>query len=172
MDTLDAVAATDAHRRLLVLDGPADGWHRPGFEILAQQGAGLDERLAHAFSLAEGPVLLVGMDTPQLTHSLLGDRDPDADAWLGRAADGGFWALGFRRRPRPQWLLGVPMSQPDTGALQRERLTAAGLRVSDLPVLIDVDTPEDAHEVAAIAPHTLFATTLHSMTTAAATKVS
>jgi hypothetical protein len=52
------------------------------------------------------------------------------------------------------------MSRPDTGRLQRERLTAAGLTVRDLPVLRDVDTADDADAVAALAPHTRFAAEL------------
>ncbi|MFE4624930.1 glycosyltransferase, partial [Streptomyces mirabilis] len=49
-------------------------------------------------------------------------------------------------------LRGVPMSTPTTGAAQRERLVAAGLRVRDLPRLRDVDTAADAEAVAALAP--------------------
>src|SRR6266571_1561841 len=57
-DTLDAIMAAPARRRLLVLDGPSDRWLRPGLEVVAQSGSGLDERLAHAFSLTDGPVVL------------------------------------------------------------------------------------------------------------------
>jgi uncharacterized protein len=60
----------------------------------------------------------------------------------------------------------VPMSTPRTGAVQRERLTAAGLRVRDLPVLRDVDTASDAHAVAALAPHGSFAAHLAGCTAA------
>lgn len=50
-----------------------------------------------------GPVVIIGSDIPGVTREeiahafrLLGDRD----AVFGPAADGGFWAVGFRRRPR------------------------------------------------------------------------
>jgi glycosyltransferase A (GT-A) superfamily protein (DUF2064 family) len=49
------------------------------------------------------------------------------------------------------------MSLPGTGAIQRTRLTDAGLTVRDLPPLCDVDTAEDARRVAAVAPHGGFA---------------
>jgi hypothetical protein len=49
------------------------------------------------------------------------------------------------------------MSTQDTGAVQRGRLLAAGLRVADLPPLRDVDTAADAAEVARQAPQSRFA---------------
>jgi glycosyltransferase A (GT-A) superfamily protein (DUF2064 family) len=79
-----------------------------------------------------------------------------ADAAFGPAADGGFWALGLRV-PDPGLLLGVPMSTTSTGAVQRARLVAAGLRVTDLPQLRDVDTAADAVAIARLAPRTGFA---------------
>jgi len=79
-----------------------------------------------------------------------------ADAAFGPADDGGFWALGLRA-PDPALLRGVPMSTPDTGAVQRSRLTAAGLRVVDLPRLRDVDTAADAVAVARQVPRSRFA---------------
>lgn len=169
-DTLRAVLATPARRRVLVLDGspgpwlPEEGAGGARIEIVPQAEGGLDERLAAAFAACDGPALLVGMDTPQLTPALLAPATaPDAwrdhGACFGPAADGGFWALGLAR-PDPALLRGVPMSTPTTGAHQRARLTAAGLSVRDLPVLRDVDTPEDARLVAAGAPDTLFAAAL------------
>jgi hypothetical protein len=49
------------------------------------------------------------------------------------------------------------MSTPGTGAVQRRRLLAAGLRVADLPRLRDVDTAADAAAVARQAPRSRFA---------------
>ena len=49
------------------------------------------------------------------------------------------------------------MSTSDTGAVQRARLVAAGLRIADLPELRDVDTAADAVAVAREAPRTRFA---------------
>ncbi|MFG2680364.1 DUF2064 domain-containing protein [Streptomyces sp. NPDC048392] len=155
-DTLTAVAATPARRRVLVLDGAPGRWLPPGFDVVPQCAGGLDARLAEAFAGCAGPALLIGMDTPQVTPDLLDVDFSDCDAWFGPAEDGGFWALGLAR-PAPALLRGVPMSTPVTGAVQRERLTAAGLRVRDLPPLRDVDTAADARAVAALAPHGRFA---------------
>ncbi|MFH0241424.1 DUF2064 domain-containing protein [Streptomyces sp. HK10] len=152
-DTLTVVAALPARRRVLVLDGRPGPWLPDGYEVLPQCSGGLDERIAAAFGACDGPALLVGMDTPQLTAGLLAPAlVPDAwehrAAWFGPAADGGFWALGLAD-PDPALVRGVPMSTGRTGALQRRRLLEAGLAVRDLPVLRDVDTAEDAAEVAA-----------------------
>ncbi|MGS2591566.1 TIGR04282 family arsenosugar biosynthesis glycosyltransferase [Streptomyces hebeiensis] len=156
-DTLEAVRATPAERRVLVLDGRPGPWLPPGFEVVPQCDGTLDERLAGAFALSTGPTLLIGMDTPQVTPSLLAEGLDFgyARARFGPAADGGFWALGFAE-PDPALLRGVPMSVPGTGAAQRRRLTHARLAVRDLPMLRDVDTAADASAVAAGAPGTRF----------------
>lgn len=165
-DTLGAVAATPARRRVLVLDGAPGPWLPPGFDVVPQGTGGLDERLADAFAGCTGPALLIGMDTPQVTPDLLDVDFRGCDAYFGPAEDGGFWALGLAR-PEPALLRGVPMSTPVTGAVQRERLLAAGLRVRDLPPLRDVDTAADARAVAALAPDGRFAARLAACAPAA-----
>jgi uncharacterized protein len=160
-DTLAAVARTPARERILVLDGNLPP--QPGFRTVSQVDGGLDARIAAALAQASGPVLLVGMDTPQLTPDLLTVRW-DADAYLGPAADGGYWAIGLRDPALARQVLpGVPMSTADTGRVQLERLRAAGLSVAPLPRLRDVDTVADAYAVAALAPDTVFAATLREL---------
>ncbi|MGW7264259.1 TIGR04282 family arsenosugar biosynthesis glycosyltransferase [Streptomyces sp. NPDC054842] len=165
-DTLDAVLAAPARRRVLVLDGAPGRWLPPGFDVVPQCAGGLDQRLAAAFAGCAGPALLIGMDTPQVTPALLTVDWRERDAFFGPAADGGFWALGLAE-PDPDLVRGVPMSTAATGAVQRERLTAAGLRVRDLPVLRDVDTAPDATQVAAAAPDGRFAAELARLTAVA-----
>ncbi|MFF2996214.1 DUF2064 domain-containing protein [Streptomyces sp. NPDC057950] len=159
VDTLLAVAATPARRRVLVLEGAPGPWLPPGIDVVPQCGGDLDERLAAAFADCAGPALLIGMDTPQVTPELLTVDFAGCDAYFGPAEDGGFWALGLAV-PDPDLVRGVPMSTAATGAAQRERLTAAGLRVRDLPCLRDVDTAYDAGLVAAAAPRGRFAAEL------------
>jgi glycosyltransferase A (GT-A) superfamily protein (DUF2064 family) len=155
-DTLHTVLKVPATRRVLVLDGEPGPWLPPGYEVVPQCGGPLDERLAAAFAAVDGPALLIGMDTPQVTPAHLSADWHGADALLGPAADGGFWALGLRA-PDPALLRGIPMSTSRTGAAQRARLLAAGLRVTALPRLRDVDTAADAAAVARQAPRTRFA---------------
>jgi 2-polyprenyl-3-methyl-5-hydroxy-6-metoxy-1,4-benzoquinol methylase len=113
----------------------------------------LDERLAAAFEDAfDGtPMLLVGMDTPQLTPDLLSFRWSGHDAVLGLTEDGGYWCLGLRA-PDRRALIGVPMSTSHTGSDQLRRLRTLGLRVLVLPTLRDMDTPRDAAAIAAAHP--------------------
>jgi glycosyltransferase A (GT-A) superfamily protein (DUF2064 family) len=155
-DTLHTLLTVPARRRILVLDGRPGPWLPPGFDVVPQCDGLLDERLADAFAAVRGPALLIGMDTPQVTPSLLTVDWQAADAVFGPAADGGFWALGLRV-PDSALLRGVPMSTPSTGAIQRSRLVAAGLRIADLPCLRDVDTAADAVAVARQAPGSRFA---------------
>lgn len=154
-DTLRAVAAVPGGgRRVCVLDGAPGPWLPPGFDVLPQRGGGLDERLAAAFADAGGPALLVGMDTPQVTPALLADalaRLERADAVLGAAPDGGYWAIGLRRAADALFH-GVPMSAATTGAAQLARLREHGLQVDLLPALRDVDAIADARAVARACP--------------------
>lgn len=167
-DTLAAVAQTSAAARTVVLDGQPGAWLPPSFTVLPQRGGGLDERLAAAFDDAwaktAAPLLLIGMDTPQVTPALLtaaaGQLLSDGtDAVLGLALDGGWWALGLRR-PDASLLLGVPMSTDDTGAVQSARLARAGLSVVQLPALTDVDDADDVRTVAGLCPTSRFAAVL------------
>ena len=170
-DTLAAALALPANRRILAFDGVEPPVTAAAFEIAPQVSGGLDERLAAIFDSLTEPALLVGMDTPQLSATLLGpvftDWDNTTDAWFGPAHDGGFWALalGLPRpgRSRGDLIRGVPMSVAHTGASQLARLRNDGLRVRQLPMLTDVDTIADADLVALVAPHSRFAATLLAM---------
>lgn len=168
-DTLETVLRVASARPVLALDGEPGAWLPVGFTVIPQINGGLDARIAGAFAAvaqrAPGPALLIGMDTPQLTTVLLRPGWTGADALLGPACDGGFWALGFRE-PDPatvrRAILGVPMSQPDTGQRQLARLRATGLRTRLLPVARDIDTAADAFAVAQLCPRSRFADLLQA----------
>lgn len=158
VDTLDAVQGHDVARRVLVLEGEPGPWAPLGFEVMPQSSGDLSQRIAAAFDdvlPGDGPALLIGMDTPQLTPVLLEVDWTEVDAVLGLSADGGYWAIGLRE-PHPRAVRGVPMSRSDTGVHQLARLRELGLRVRLLPVLQDVDTPADAEAVAGLAPRSRF----------------
>ncbi|GAA3333447.1 DUF2064 domain-containing protein [Curtobacterium albidum] len=164
-DTIATVRALPASRRVLLYDGVVLPDGTDDFEVLPQVGGGLDERLGAMFDAMSGPTLLVGMDTPQASAADLSPvfDDPDRDAWFGPAEDGGFWSL-YLREPDGALLRGVPMSQDDTGAVQRSRLADAGLDVGLLETLLDVDTVPDADRVAALVPDSRFAAALRDET--------
>lgn len=141
-------------------------WH-----VIDQQGDDLGSRLAHAHRDAAawrergdspGPVVQVGMDTPQLTVSDLAallHAVRDHDAVLGPAEDGGWWGLALAA---PHWsaeLSAVPTSTPETGVDTARALRRAGARLGMVHSLRDVDTAVDGEVVAAEAPWTRFAAT-------------
>ena len=170
-DTLDAAARSiRAGRRIVVLDGEPGQWLPDGFEVIAQRGDGLDERLAAAFADVGEPAFLIGMDTPQVTAELLDaglEAVSDGDSAFGAALDGGYWAIGLRA-PDAAVFAGVPMSSSSTGAVQRARLAQLGLQPVILTPLRDVDTFEDALAVAALAPRTRFAAAVAEISAVAA----
>jgi glycosyltransferase A (GT-A) superfamily protein (DUF2064 family) len=147
-----------------VLDGEPGDWLPEGMETVRQSGGGLGDRLEEAFAGVDGPALLLGMDTPQVSVSLLEqgleklDR-PDADGVIGLCFDGGYWAIGFDGR-RTGVFEGVPMSVETTGQAQLARMRELGMKVETLPMLEDVDYFDDALKVAREAPRGRFAATL------------
>ncbi len=165
-DTLAAVAHIQATRRILLFDGNQLPSGSEQYEVMNQVEGDLDMRLGAMFDEVDGPTVLIGMDTPQVTAEILspmfGGWPDDVDAWFGPATDGGFWALGLAR-PDGDLLRGVPMSRADTGQIQLTRLQDAGLRVRQLPALEDVDTFDNAVSVANLAPEGRFAATLARM---------
>jgi uncharacterized protein len=137
-----------------------------GWTVHPQVGADFGERLADAHSRISGPVVQVGMDTPQLTAELLGVTVAllaSYDAVLGPAEDGGWWVLALRDPVGAAALARVAMSTPATGADTRAALEAAGLSVGEAPMLRDVDTVADAHTVAALAPGSRLAEAWHGL---------
>lgn len=162
-DTLAAVAPLPVTRRILAFDGVNPPPNSSEYEILPQVEGTLDLRLAAAFDACDGPTILIGMDTPQVRAIDLApafvDWPDDLDAFFGPAADGGFWALGMRE-PDGELIRGVPMSEAVTGRLQLARLQRAGLAVGILPELQDVDTIDDAIDVADVIPSSAFTATL------------
>jgi rSAM/selenodomain-associated transferase 1 len=170
MDTLDSVVAARPSRATVVLDGEVGSWLRPGVHVIPQRSGPFTDRLEgaieDAFAAFPTPILLVGMDTPQMTPDHLTTAAEtlltgDTDSILGRADDGGFWIIGVRQ-PVAGLCNSVPMSTATTGTHQLAQLSALGLRCSEVNCLRDVDVMEDALAVAAAAPRSRFAAVLRS----------
>lgn len=122
---------------------------------LTEQGDGdLGERMARAFErvLRKQPqALLIGTDAPGLDAAYLRAAAlalRDADAVFGPAADGGYTLVGLKR-PRPELFINMRWSHDHVMAQTRERLSQAGLRSVELPVLHDIDEPADLVHLAA-----------------------
>lgn len=161
--TLETVRALPVRHRLLVMDGTPTSRDAAQFVVVPQAPGRLDERLAAICDAVPGPLLIIGMDTPQASsHHLAGLFEdwsaaaPRCGAWLGPASDGGFWALALHR-PDGALLRGIPMSTGATGRAQLARLASAGLDIGMLPELRDMDRFSDAVQIAAAIPATDFA---------------
>jgi rSAM/selenodomain-associated transferase 1 len=179
-DTLAAVRSTPDSTALVVLDGMPGPWLPDGVEWVPQVQSSFGDRLDGAVSEGfrrrpGGPVVVIGMDTPQVTPALLtrarevlerdvGATDDDGGsasrAVLGPATDGGYWLIGFLQ-PVPGAFEGVPMSTPTTGASQLDRLRRLGCPTRLVDELTDVDEAVSARAVADVAPHTSFARALN-----------
>jgi len=158
-DTLAAVSATGADRKVVALDGPPGPWLPPGFEIIPQRGSSLATRLAHAWAdlgvAGNGWGIQIGMDTPQVTTGLLdgclADLTPRR-ALLGPALDGGWWLIGLPTTDPYPVFSGIKTSRSDTGAAQAHRLCALGFLLRRAPLLRDIDTVADLLAVTAEIP--------------------
>jgi rSAM/selenodomain-associated transferase 1 len=122
---------------------------RPGWTAVAQGPGDLGERLARAFDDAyrEGArrVAVIGSDCPDLTAADITEAWEtldESDVVLGPATDGGYWLLASRR-PCAFLFRGIPWSSSEVLAATRRRAESAGLEVTLLRELTDVDTEED-----------------------------
>jgi rSAM/selenodomain-associated transferase 1 len=121
-----------------------------GFELLAQRGQSLGERLSNATDdlLTAGyeGVCLINSDSPTLPRSILihaieslmndGDR-----VVLGAAEDGGYYLIGLKQS-HPNLFDRIAWSTTDVLAHTIERAAEIGLPVELLPRWYDVDDAE------------------------------
>ncbi|MHC1559535.1 TIGR04282 family arsenosugar biosynthesis glycosyltransferase [Actinomycetospora sp. C-140] len=175
LDTLDAARAVPGARVVVALEGDAAAAARRD-EIAAalgdtvvvpQRGESLGERItaAHgdvADTFPGAVSVQIGMDTPQVDATMLADAldlvTTDAEAALGHALDGGWWALALADPRQAKLIAEVPTSRDDTGDLTLAALRAGHPgHVLALPPLSDVDTPDDAVAVADLVPTGRFA---------------
>jgi rSAM/selenodomain-associated transferase 1 len=151
--------ATDRRWQLRIAVTPdkarrhARHWRR-GIETAGQGSGDLGVRMRRALAACPpGPVVLVGGDIPTLrarhvaaAFHLLGRRD----LVFGPAADGGFWLVGARRRPRlPRLFERVRWSGPDALADTLGGLPH-GVTIGFVARLEDVD---DGDAYRRLAPH-------------------
>ncbi len=138
--------------KVLLLDGEPQDWMPSDYEIVAQRGDGLAERLNNGFAdlaAGHGGGLVVGMDTPGAARGLPAaaaalERGDDV---IGLALDGGYWVIGLRK-PDGREFDDVPMSESNTGLAQIRRLHALGRRVHLLAMARDLDDIVDLRALA------------------------
>lgn len=140
--------ASDKRWRTWIALGPDSAVREPGRwpqgAILFPQGRGdLGDRMDRALRRPPpGPVVLIGADIPDVrarhvdaAFRALGNHD----AAFGPAADGGYWLVGLRRRPRtPRLFRDVRWSGPHALADTLAEMPQ-GTRVAAVDTLEDID---------------------------------
>lgn len=130
----------------------------PETTLIPQADGDLGDRLAAATAhvLAEhgGPVVLIGVDTPQLRPEVgfqaLEDLRSGTDVTFGPAADGGYYLVGLSE-PHPE-IFALPSEKwGGEEVLNRSLALAheAGLSLAMLRAERDLDDPEDARALLA-----------------------
>lgn len=124
-------------------------WLGLDLEFAEQHSGDLGERLnaaiVDAFGGGAESVVAVGSDIPAVTSDLLLqalDIMRSKDVVLGHAADGGYYLVGMRR-PHAELFADMPWGTSHVYERTRKKLTRLGLSLGDLPLLSDVDRPED-----------------------------
>jgi rSAM/selenodomain-associated transferase 1 len=125
-----------------------------GFELFAQRGADLGERLNNIFQdkLSSGyeAVSIVDSDSPDLPNRLIRESlqllfSKQAEVVFGPCHDGGYYLVGMRK-PHPELFRDIPWSTVSVLSTSLEKSRALGLDVKLLSFWNDLDTFEDLLE--------------------------
>lgn len=153
--TIERVLASGLAPAQLWVDGAQDaactGIYRQAFagELYVQCSGDLGARMAHALDQAlqqAAFAVLIGSDCPAMDTAYLQRACAllvaGHEAVLGPAEDGGYVLIGLRRSD-PRLFEDIAWGTSAVAAQTRERFAALGRTLRELPVLWDVDRPED-----------------------------
>lgn len=182
-DRIDAIEALPATRRVVLAAPEDDGVAalarlvHPGWEVIAQEGPGLGERLAHAFETlctGEGVACVVDSDSPSLSlassfSAIQAVHDSHEDVLLGPCEDGGYYLIGMTTA-HARLFENIPWSTAQVLGCTRDRASELSLSVRELELGWDVDTADDLARLAELlrrsperAPRTAAALVTHGL---------
>jgi rSAM/selenodomain-associated transferase 1 len=125
-----------------------------GFEIFAQQGKDLGERLKNIFieklALGYNAVSIVDSDSPDLPRSIIKESfqlllSKQAEVVFGPCHDGGYYLVGMRKL-YPELFNNIPWSTENVLSTTLEKAGKMGLNVKLLSYWNDLDTFQDLLE--------------------------
>ncbi len=144
-DAMFEIRFTNGHessmRRWLTEDVPL----KP--QIEGDLGDRLRCAIEEAFRDGLQRVIAIGTDCPELDAARMSvalDALHRRDVVLGPALDGGYYLIGVRRHV-PELFHGIDWGTDKVAEQTRERIDAAGLTLTELQPLGDVDEPDDLH---------------------------
>ena len=127
----------------------------PGARCIAQVGADLGARMAHAVAAAfaeeSGPVMVLGADVPHVDAARLEEAAAvtAGRVVLGPADDGGYYLIGLAR-PAPELFVDVPWGGDGVLDATRAHAHHLGLETQLLPSTFDVDEAADLARLRAL----------------------
>ena len=125
-----------------------------GFELFAQRGKTLGERLNNIFlekfDRGYDAVSIVDSDSPDLPKSIIKESfqllsSKQAEVVFGPCRDGGYYLVGMRK-PYPELFRNIPWSTENVLTISLEKARKTGLNVKLLSGWNDLDTFEDILE--------------------------
>ena len=122
-----------------------------------QQGEDLDKRMAFAFEQTTVPAILIGTDCPRLDADYLQlalAKLKSHDAVVGPAEDGGYGLIGLRH-PSEDLFKGIKWGSASVCSETCRVMNRQKLNWALLPLLWDVDRPEDVKRWRNAEPHLL-----------------
>ncbi|MEM8781058.1 MAG: TIGR04282 family arsenosugar biosynthesis glycosyltransferase [Cyanobacteria bacterium P01_G01_bin.49] len=124
-------------------------WLGNAFNYYTQTGEDLGKRMKSAFSdsfeLGFSHVVIIGIDCPDLNIALLQEafsRLKNYDLILGEATDGGYYLIGLKR-VIPELFQDIPWGTSQVLPLTKHLSEKLNLKTYFLPMLSDIDRPED-----------------------------
>jgi rSAM/selenodomain-associated transferase 1 len=128
-------------------------WLGDDLEYREQPNGDLGDRLQHgfedAFQRGAACAFALGGDVPTLSDTILQQALAalqERDVVLGPAADGGYYLIGMKHF-YPELLTGIEWGGEQVYAQTCNAINHAGLQMQALPVLHDVDRPEDLKSI-------------------------
>jgi rSAM/selenodomain-associated transferase 1 len=114
-------------------------------QVIGNLGQRMYAAISHAFAVGRTKVVVIGTDCPEIAPSLLTktfDALEQNDLVLGPAKDGGYYLIGLKCAI-PQLFEQIQWGTDQVLAQTKNIANKSGLDIYYLPVLADVDRPED-----------------------------